>query len=88
METYVVRTAHRESLLKHLQGNGVGAGVHYPIPLHLQPAYGFLGHSRGDLPETEAFADECLSLPIYPELTPEQQERVVAEVRAYFEHVS
>jgi len=85
---YVVRTAHRESLLKHLQGNGVGAGVHYPIPLHLQPAYGFLGHSRGDLPETEAFADECLSLPIYPELTPEQQERVVAEVRAYFEHVS
>jgi dTDP-4-amino-4,6-dideoxygalactose transaminase len=53
--------------------------------LHLQPAYASLGHQRGDLPETEAFADECLSLPIYPELTAEQAERVVAEVSAYFD---
>ena len=81
---YVVRTAHREALLKHLQANGVGAGVHYPIPLHLQPAYAFLGHQRGDLPETEVYTDECLSLPIYPELTTEQAERVVAEVASYF----
>ncbi|HZN20397.1 MAG TPA: DegT/DnrJ/EryC1/StrS family aminotransferase [Micromonosporaceae bacterium] len=81
---YVVRTAHRDALLKHLQANGVGAGVHYPIPVHLQPAYASLGHQRGDLPATEAFADECLSLPIYAELTDEQMERVAAEVTAYF----
>lgn len=82
---YVVRTHHREALLKHLNANGVGASVHFPIPLHLQPAYAHLGGSRGDLPETEAFALECLSLPIYPELTLEQVDRVVAEVKAYFD---
>ncbi|HET8684033.1 MAG TPA: DegT/DnrJ/EryC1/StrS family aminotransferase [Micromonosporaceae bacterium] len=81
---YVVRTAHRDALLKHLAANGVGAGVHYPIPVHLQPAYAFLGHQRGYLPATEEFADECLSLPIYAELTDEQMERVAAEVTAYF----
>jgi dTDP-4-amino-4,6-dideoxygalactose transaminase len=81
---YVVRTQHREALLKHLNANGVGAGIHFPIPLHLQPAYASLGYQRGDLPHTEAFADECLSLPIYPELTDEQSDRVVAEVKAYF----
>jgi dTDP-4-amino-4,6-dideoxygalactose transaminase len=81
---YVVRTAHRDALRKHLNAAGVGAGIHYPIPVHLQPAYASLGLGRGDLPETEAFADQCLSLPIYPELTEEQLDRVVAEVEAYF----
>jgi dTDP-4-amino-4,6-dideoxygalactose transaminase len=82
---FVVRTAHREALLKHLKGAGVGAGVHYPVPVHLQPAYAGLGHRRGDLPATEAFADECVSLPIYAELSTEQLDHVVAGVRAYFE---
>lgn len=81
---FVVRTAHRDALRKHLNTAGVGAGVHYPVPVHLQPAYAQLGYCRGDLPATEAFADECLSLPIYAELTDEQLARVVAEVRAYF----
>jgi dTDP-4-amino-4,6-dideoxygalactose transaminase len=85
---YVVRTQHREALLKHLKAQGIGAGVHYPIPLHLQPAYAILGGERGDLPLTEAYADECLSLPIYPELTDEQLARVVAEVEAYFAQVA
>jgi dTDP-4-amino-4,6-dideoxygalactose transaminase len=85
---YALRTAHRDALLKHLNAAGVGAGVHYPIPLHLQPAYAFLGHRRGDLPATEAWADECLSLPIYPELTDEQQDRVVDAVRSYFNPAS
>jgi dTDP-4-amino-4,6-dideoxygalactose transaminase len=84
---YVLRTKHRDALLKHLNTNGVGAGVHYPIPVHLQPAYAHLGHKRGDLPITEAYAEECLSLPIYPELTDEQLERVVATVKDYFESV-
>src|SRR5690606_784447 len=61
---YVVRTGHRDALRKHLNDAGIGAGIHYPLPLHLQPAYASLGYRRGDLPATEAFADECLSLPI------------------------
>jgi dTDP-4-amino-4,6-dideoxygalactose transaminase len=82
---FVVRTAHREALLAHLKAAGVGAGVHYPVPVHLQPAYAHLGYRRGDLPATEAYADECLSLPIYPELTAEQLDHVVTAVKAYFE---
>ncbi|MGE5155869.1 MAG: DegT/DnrJ/EryC1/StrS family aminotransferase, partial [Betaproteobacteria bacterium] len=84
---YVLRTAHRDALLKHLNTNGVGAGVHYPIPLHRQPAYASLGYAEGSLPQTEAWARECVSLPIYPELTEEQQDRVVAEVRTFFDLV-
>lgn len=84
---FVVRTEHREPLLKHLNAHGIGAGVHYPIPVHLQPAYANLGYQRGDLPATEAFADECLSLPIYPELADDQLQRVVTEVKAYFDVV-
>jgi dTDP-4-amino-4,6-dideoxygalactose transaminase len=84
---YVLRTAHRDALLAHLNAAGVGAGVHYPIPLHRQPAFTSIGYGDGDLPATEAWARECLSLPLFPELTAEQQERVVAAVRDYFERV-
>jgi dTDP-4-amino-4,6-dideoxygalactose transaminase len=80
----LLRTARRDALLAHLKADGIGAGIHYPVPLHLQPAYAFLGHRRGDLPLTEAWADECLSLPLYPELTEEQQDRVIAAVVAFF----
>jgi dTDP-4-amino-4,6-dideoxygalactose transaminase len=82
---YVVRTAHRDALLAHLHAAGIGAGAHYPVPLHLQPAYASLGYRRGDLPVTEAWADECLSLPLYPELTEDQQGTVIAAVASYFE---
>jgi dTDP-4-amino-4,6-dideoxygalactose transaminase len=82
---FVVRTAHRDAVLAHLRGRGIGAEIHYPIPLHLQPAYAPLGHRAGDFPVAEAYARQCLSLPIYPELTDEQQDRVVAAVRAYFD---
>ena len=58
--------------------------MHFPLPLHLQPAWRRLGHARGDLPVTEAWAAECLSLPLYPELPEAAQDRVVAVVRAYF----
>src|SRR6266511_1328062 len=85
---YVVRTSRRDALLAHLTAAGIGAGVHYPIPLHLQPAYAALRHRVGDFPVAEAYARECLSLPIYPELTDEQQDRVVDAVRAYFETAS
>ncbi|GAA4710332.1 DegT/DnrJ/EryC1/StrS family aminotransferase [Phytohabitans rumicis] len=80
----LVRTSRRDSLLSFLKERGIGAGVHYPIPVHLQPAYAFLGYRRGDLPSTEAWADECLSLPLYPELSDAQLAGVVDAVRAFF----
>jgi dTDP-4-amino-4,6-dideoxygalactose transaminase len=81
---YVVRTGHRDELLAACRAAGIGAGVHYPLPLHLQPAWRHLGHARGDLPATEAWAAECLSLPLYPELTEAGQDRVVEVVRGFF----
>lgn len=74
---YVVRTTMRDALLSALQEQGIGAGIHYPVPLHLQPAYASLGYRSGDLPVTEQVAETCLSLPIYPEMTTCQIELVV-----------
>jgi dTDP-4-amino-4,6-dideoxygalactose transaminase len=82
---YALRTRYRDALLTHLSAQGIAAGIHYPTPLHLQPAYSSLGYRRGDLPVTEAWAAECLSLPIYPELSADQVERVVLAVRGFFE---
>lgn len=81
---YVVRTGQRDALLEHLNRAGIGAGVHYPVPLHLQPAYADLGYQAGALPVTETVAATCLSLPLYPEMTEAQQDRVVAEMRRFF----
>jgi dTDP-4-amino-4,6-dideoxygalactose transaminase len=80
---YVIRTSARDDLLKELERKGIGAGVHYPVPLHLQPAYAGLGYRRGALPVTEALAASCLSLPIYPEMTDAQQDQVVDVVRQF-----
>lgn len=81
---YVIRTPQRDQLLAYLQEQGVGAGIHYPVPLHLQPAYAELGYRQGDFPITEEVANTCLSLPLYPELTAAQQERVVSLILAFF----
>jgi len=80
---YVIRTTDREGLMKHLKDAGIGSGIHYPVPLHLQKAYLSFNYSVGDFPVTESAAGEILSLPMYPQLAPEQQERVVAEVKAF-----
>jgi dTDP-4-amino-4,6-dideoxygalactose transaminase len=69
---YVVRHPERDRLQQALAEAGVGSGLHYPIPVHLQPAYAHLGHHLGDFPESEQVARECLSLPMYAELTDEQ----------------
>ena len=55
-----------------MTARGIGCGIHYPIPVHLQEAYGFLGYGRDSLPVTEEWAEQCLSLPMYPGLTDEQ----------------
>jgi len=77
---YVVRVPERDRLLKSLAELKIGTGIHYPIPLHLQKAYGGFGYKPGDFPTTEKAASEILSLPMFPELTAEQQARVVGTV--------
>ncbi len=76
---YVVRAADREGMMVYLKDAGIGTGIHYPIPLHLQTAYRSLGYAAGDFPVTEKVAAEIVSLPMFPQLTAEQQFRVVAE---------
>ena len=78
---YVVRVPRRDAVLASLHEQGVGAGVHYPKPLHLQGAFATLGYEPGDFPAAESAAGEALSLPLYPEITTEQQERVVDALR-------
>ncbi|MEU8520840.1 DegT/DnrJ/EryC1/StrS family aminotransferase [Streptomyces sp. NBC_01216] len=76
---YVVRVpgADRDEVVGKLNASGVGAGVHYPAPVHLTPAYRHLGYHRGDFPHAERAADEILSLPLFPQITQDQQQRVV-----------
>lgn len=79
---YVVRVPGRDAVLRSLHAAGIGAGVHYPVPIHLQGAFRHLGHRRGEFPAAEAAADEVLSLPLFAEITPEQQGGVVAALTA------
>lgn len=80
---YVIRVQHREGLKDHLAEGKIDFGIHYPVPLHLQQAYAGLGYSRGDFPVTEKVASEILSLPIYPQLGRECQNRVARHVIAF-----
>ena len=80
---YVIRTHLRDDLKKRLSELGIAVGVHYPVPLHLQKAYGHMGYKRGDFPVSEKLALEILSLPMSPELTNEQQDQVVEEIRRF-----
>lgn len=82
---YVIRTRDRDALRDHLTNRGIGTGIHYPIPCHLQPPYRKYGFGPGSLPVTEAAAGEILSLPMYAELTQEQILKVAAEIRAFQE---
>jgi dTDP-4-amino-4,6-dideoxygalactose transaminase len=81
---FPVYTQQRDALQAHLKEAGVGTGIHYPVPLHLQPALAHLGYRQGDLPVTEELANTELSLPVYPELTAEQIETIVGAVRSFF----
>ena len=78
---YVVRVPRRDEVLARLAAAGIGAGIHYPVPIHLQGAYRHLGHGKGDFPIAERAAGEILSLPIFAEITPAQQERTVAVLK-------
>src|SRR5258708_34354765 len=77
---YAIEVEDRDQVQKKLSAGGIGTGIHYPIPVHLQKAYAGLGYKRGDFPVTEAVANRFLSLPIYPELQPEQVATLVSEL--------
>ena len=83
---YVIRAHDRDELQRDLTQADIGTGVHYPTPLHLQKAYAWLGYAPGDFPAAERAATEVLSLPIYPQLTYEQQDRVVDTLRCHLQH--
>jgi dTDP-4-amino-4,6-dideoxygalactose transaminase len=78
---FVIQVQDRQELQDHLKDSGIGTGIHYPIPLHLQKAYCILGYSQGDFPVTEKLAPAILSLPMYPQLTRIQQETIAKTTR-------
>jgi dTDP-4-amino-4,6-dideoxygalactose transaminase len=81
---FVIRVSRRDELLQHLAAAGIGRAVYYPIPLHMQECFSSLGYKQGDFPESERAARETVALPIFPELTPDQQQAVVASISAFY----
>ena len=81
---YTIRVPGRDALQAHLKEKGIGNSVYYPLPLHLQPCFAYLGYKEGSCPEAERASREVLSLPIFPELTSGQRDEIVATVRGFF----
>lgn len=81
---YTVRAQRRDELKAFLVGQGIGTGIYYPLPLHLQPCFAQLGYGEGDFPEAERAAAEALSLPVFPELAVEEQDRVIAAIAEFY----
>ncbi len=81
---YTLRVERRDDLQAYLKSKGIGSAIYYPLPLHLQPCFAYLGYKKGQLPESERAASEVLSLPIYPELTSSQLDEVIGTVRAFY----
>jgi dTDP-4-amino-4,6-dideoxygalactose transaminase len=81
---YTLRVERREALREHLKSAGIGHSVYYPVPLHLQECFAELGYKKGDLPVAEQASEEVVSLPVFPELTRAQQERVVSAVADFY----
>jgi dTDP-4-amino-4,6-dideoxygalactose transaminase len=81
---YTIRVPQRDELQAHLKAKGVGHAIYYPLALHLQPCFAHLGYRRGSLPTTEGAMDSVISLPIYPELTREQQDVVIETVMSFY----
>lgn len=82
---YTIRAQRRDDLMDHLRGQGIGCAIYYPVPLHLQQCFAYLGYKKGDLPHTEHACQEALSLPMFPEITEEQQRCVVDGIKEFYE---
>ena len=80
---YVIRTKERDRLMEHLTANNIGCAVHYPVPQHLQKCLSHLGYKEGDMPEAEGATREILSLPIFPEITKEEQDYVIGTINDF-----
>ena len=80
---FVICTRQRDAMLRHLKAKQIHAGIHYPIPLHMQPAFQHLGYKLGDFPHTEQATKEVLSLPLYPELSIQQIEKIAESIREF-----
>jgi len=81
---YTIRAKNRDKLREHLSAKGIGHSVYYPLPLHLQPCFAYLGYKAGACPESEKAANEVVSLPVFPELTRAQLDEVIEAVRGFF----
>lgn len=81
---YTLRVERRDALQEHLKARGIGNAIYYPLALHLQPCFAHLGYKSGSLPVTEAATAAVISLPVYPELTPAQQDLVIDAVRSFY----
>jgi dTDP-4-amino-4,6-dideoxygalactose transaminase len=81
---FVIRSSKRDGLKSFLAEKGIGSAIYYPVPLHLQPCFKYLGYKRGDFPEAERCASEVLALPIYPELSQDQLQYVSETIRSFF----
>jgi dTDP-4-amino-4,6-dideoxygalactose transaminase len=81
---YTLRVRGRDALKAYLDKTGVGNAIYYPVPLHLQECFASLGFKRGDLPECERAAQEAISIPVFPELTADEQNQVVESVRDFY----
>lgn len=85
---YVIRVLSRDELKGYLKSHGIQTGVYYPLPLHLQPCFAHLGHRKGDFPNAELVASQVLALPMYPELTAEQQKFVAVKIKDFYQRES
>ncbi len=85
---YTLRVERRDDLQIYLKEQGIGTAIYYPLPLHLQPCFAYLGYQEGSCPESEKAAQEVLSIPVFPELTRSQQDRVIGAIRAFYERRS
>jgi len=81
---YIIRVQRRDELLKFLKEQDIGTEIYYPVPFHLQPCFSPLGYREGDFPEAEKASKETMAIPIYPELTVEQQEYVVMKIKEFY----